>query len=155
MNPRHRLFADYYIETGIASEAYRKAGYKGKGNTAEAAAARLLSNVKVKALINARIAEKDSQRVAKQDEVLEFLTKVMRGEMTEEIALGQGRGLFSFADKDLYVRDRVRAAELLGRRYSMWTERQFFQDLTGVQIIDDVGVDLLGGTRVSGEIPLH
>lgn len=140
LTEKQKRFADYYIESGNATEAYKRAGYSVK--TDEAArvnASRLLTNANVRAYINERIAKKDSQRVAKQDEILEFLTKVMRGELTEQIPVGLGEGYFELKDKDTYVKDRVKAAELLGKRYAMWTDRQQIDGVIGVQIIDDIG----------------
>lgn len=140
LTEKQKRFADYYIESGNATEAYKRAGYSVK--TDEAArvnASRLLTNANVRAYINEHIAKKDSQRVAKQDEILEFLTKVMRGELTEQIPVGLGEGYFELKDKDTYVKDRVKAAELLGKRYAMWTDRQQIDGAIGVQIIDDIG----------------
>ncbi|WP_019123801.1 terminase small subunit [Brevibacillus massiliensis] len=140
LTEKQKRFADYYIESGNATEAYKRAGYSVK--TDEAArvnASRLLTNANVRAYINERIAEKDSQRIAKQDEILEFLTKVMRGELTEQIPVGLGEGYFELKDKDTYVKDRVKAAELLGKRYAIWTDKQQIDGVIGVQIIDDIG----------------
>lgn len=47
MNPKQKRFADEYLIDLNATAAYKRAGYNGKGNAAEAAASRLLSNVKV------------------------------------------------------------------------------------------------------------
>jgi phage terminase small subunit len=112
LTEKQKRFADYYIETGNATESYKRAGYS--VNSDEAArvnASRLLTNANVRAYIDERIAEKDSQRIAKQDEILEFLTKVMRGELTEQIPVGLGEGYFELKDKDTYIKDRVKAAE--------------------------------------------
>jgi phage terminase small subunit len=140
LTEKQKRFADYYIETGNATESYKRAGYS--VNSDEAArvnASRLLTNANVRAYIDERIAEKDSQRIAKQDEILEFLTKVMRGELTEQIPVGLGEGYFELKDKDTYIKDRVKAAELLGKRYAMWTDKQQIDGVIGVQIIDDIG----------------
>lgn len=140
LTEKQKRFADYYIESGNATESYKRAGYS--VNSDEAArvnASRLLTNANVRAYINERISEKDSQRIAKQDEILEFLTKVMRGELTEQIPVGLGEGYFELKDKDTYIKDRVKAAELLGKRYAMWTDKQQIDGVIGVQIIDDIG----------------
>jgi phage terminase small subunit len=140
LTEKQKRFADYFIETGNATESYKRAGYS--VNSDEAArvnASRLLTNANVRAYIDERIAEKDSQRIAKQDEILEFLTKVMRGELTEQIPVGLGDGYFELKDKDTYIKDRVKAAELLGKRYAMWTDKQQIDGVIGVQIIDDIG----------------
>ncbi|MEE4566346.1 terminase small subunit [Paenibacillus polymyxa] len=99
----------------------------------------MLTKPNVRAYIDDKIAQKDDERVAKQDEILQFLTKVMRGEHTEQIPVGKGDGYFELEDKDTYVKDRVKAAELLGKRYAMWTDKQQIDGNVGVVIVDDLG----------------
>lgn len=139
LTEKQKKFADYYIETGNATEAYRRAGYTGKGNVAEAAASRLLSNVKVREYIDNLIAQKDSERIASQDEILEFLTSVLRGQVKEQFPLGLGMGEQTLVKKELDGKDRIKAAELLGKRYAMWTDKQQIDGNLAVQIIDDIG----------------
>lgn len=139
LTEKQKKFADYYIETGNATEAYRRAGYTGKGNVAEAAASRLLSNVKVREYIDNLIAQKDSERIASQDEILEFLTSVLRGQVKEQFPLGLGMGEQTLVKKELDGKDRIKAAELLGKRYAMWTDKQQVDSNVAVQIIDDIG----------------
>lgn len=150
LTDKQKAFCDYYIETLNATESYKRAGYKGKGNVAEAAASRLLRNVKVAKYIEEKMQVKESDRVASQNEVLEYLTRVLRGEEKEEnVTKLQSK---TFEDGVMYVdekveivltaaniRDRNKAAELLGRRYATWTDRQQIDANIGVQIIDDIG----------------
>lgn len=139
---KQKRFADYYIETGNATQSYLKAGYKAKGKSAEVNASRLLSNAKVKAYIDEMISSKDEERIAKQDEILEFLTNVMRGQVKEQFPIGLGMGEQQLVKKELDGKDRIKAAELLGKRYAMWTDKQQFDGVVGVQIVDDIGGDL-------------
>lgn len=137
---KQKRFADYYIETGNQYEAYAKAGYKAKSEGAiRANASRLLTNANVKAYIDRMIGSKDAERIAKQDEILEFLTHVMRGEVKEQFPLGLGMGEQQLVKKELDGKDRIKAAELLGKRYAMWTDKQQIDGSVGVQIIDDIG----------------
>ncbi|ABS23179.1 terminase small subunit [Bacillus cytotoxicus] len=138
LTPKQQAFCDYYIETGNATEAARKAGYKGRN--LNRIASENLSKLVIQQYIEERMAEKDEERVASQDEILEFLTKVMRGEMTEQVPVGQGEGYFELQDKDTYVKDRVKAAELLGKRYMMWTEKKEVE-VTVPTFVDDVPLD--------------
>lgn len=135
LTPKQKAFADYYIELGNAEEAAKKAGYSARGNTTK-----LLQNTTIRQYIQQRMAEKDKERIASQDEVLEFLTKVLRGEVTEEIPIGKGEGYFELEDKTPSVKDRVKAAELLGKRYALWTEKQQVEVVTPV-FVDDVPED--------------
>ncbi|WP_432199247.1 terminase small subunit [Anoxybacillus gonensis] len=136
LTEKQKRFADYYIELGNAEEAAKKAGYSGA--TARGHAHKLLQNVAIKEYIEQRLAEKDKERVASQDEILAFLTKVLRGEETERIPMA-GKDFFELVENMPSIKDRIKAAELLGKRFAMWTERQQIDANFGVQIIDDVG----------------
>lgn len=137
---QQKRFADYYIESGNATESYIRAGYKAKGNSAEASASRLLRNVKVSEYIVKVTSEKDKERIASQDEVLSFLTSVLRGEETENIPVFGKKGI-ELIDNTPSIKDRTKAAELLGKRYAMWTDRQQIDANIGVTIVDDVDED--------------
>jgi len=93
----------------------------------------------VRQYVDELIAKKDAKRIAKQDEVLEFLTNVLRGEVKEQFPLGMGMGEQSLVKKELDGKDRIKAAELLGKRYALWTDKQQIEGNVGVQIIDDLG----------------
>ncbi|KOP81997.1 terminase [Bacillus sp. FJAT-21945] len=136
LTEKQKRFADYYIETGNITESAVKAGYS--QNYANAQGYKLLENVGIKSYIDVRIAEKDSKQIAKQDEILTFLTKVMRGELTEQIPVGLGEGAQQLEDKDTYVKDRVKAAELIGKRYAMWTDKQQIEGIVPVSIVNDL-----------------
>lgn len=136
INPKQQAFADYYIESGNAEEAALKAGYskayaRGKSYT-------LLANVGIKAYIEKRMEELKSERVANQQEVLEYLTSIMRGEQTEEVLRGIGEGAQTIDDIDVSAKDRIKAAEMLGKRYAMWTDKQQVEGLLPVTIVNDL-----------------
>ena len=133
LTEKQKRFADIYVKSGNATQSYIDAGYKAtKREVAEANARKLLANYSVKKYIDETIAEKDNQRIAKQDEVLEFLTKVLRGEETETIPLPTKQG-FELIDNRPSIKDRTKAAELLGKRYVMWTDKQ---QITGDMVIN-------------------
>lgn len=136
LNPKQQAFADYYIEIGSAEEAALKAGYskayaRGKAYT-------LLANVGIKLYIENRMEELKSERVADQQEVLEYLTSVMRGEQQEETLRGVGEGAQTIDDIDVSAKDRIKAAEMLGKRYAMWTDKQQIEGTIPIVIEDDV-----------------
>lgn len=138
LTERQKRFADHYIETGNATEAAVLAGYSKK--TARVIGPENLLKPDVKKYIDARIAEKDAERVAKQDEVLEFLTSILRGQVKEEFPLGLGMGEQQLVKKELDGKDRIKAAELLGKRYGMWIDKQQVDVNGAVQIVDNVPV---------------
>lgn len=139
LTEKQKRFVDYYIETGNGTEAAIKAGYSEK--TARMMAAENMAKPYIREHIDSRIAVKDAERIAKQDEILEFLTSVMRGKVEEKIPLGLGMGEQQLVNKELDGKDRIKAAELLGKRYAMWTDNKQIDATVGVQIIDDIGDD--------------
>ena len=140
---KQQRFIDYYIETGNQAEAYKLAGYQCKNdNSAAANAARLIITDKVSAAIQSRLAEKDAERIASQDEVLQFLTKIMRGEGVEECVVvegcGEGYSEARTIEKQVTPKERVRAAELLGRRYLLFTDKAALMFTEVPRIVDDI-----------------
>lgn len=141
LTEKQKRFADYYIETGNATEAAIRAGYSKK--TARFIGNENLTKPNIKAYIDEKLKELDEKRIAKAEEVLQYLTRVMRGEETEQVVVmeGMGEGISRAitVEKQVSAKDRIKAAELLGKRYAMWTERQQVDANIGVvQIIDDI-----------------
>ena len=141
LTEKQKRFVDYYIETGNATEAAIRAGYSKK--TARFIGNENLTKPNIKAYIDEKLKELDGKRIAKAEEVLQYLTKVMRGEETEQVVVmeGMGEGISRAitVEKQVSAKDRIKAAELLGKRYAMWTERQQVDANIGVvQIIDDI-----------------
>lgn len=124
LNPKQKAFADYYIECGNATEAARKAGYKEK--YAGTNANKLLKNTKVSQYITERMKAVEEKRIATGDEVLKYLTSVMRGEEKDQF------------DLDASLQDRTKAAELLGKRYGLFKDKVEVEAEIGVTIVDDV-----------------
>lgn len=141
LTERQKAFCDYYIETLNATESYKRAGYQVKNDSSAAVSAnRLLKNVNVRKYIEERMKQKESDRIASQDEVLEFLTRVMRGQEIEEVVGFTKHGAIK-AKKTPSAKDRVKAAELLGKRYMLFSDNVNVTGDVGVQIIDDIGSD--------------
>ena len=107
MNERQKRFVDFYIQTGNASEAARKAGYS--EHVANVAGSKLLTKANVRAEINSRLGELKTKRTADTQEILEHLTSVVRGELTEEVVTNSGKKITAKVNQ----RDRLKAAEML------------------------------------------
>lgn len=107
LTPKQKAFADYYIETGNASESARRAGYKKRQSGDEN-----LSNPVISAYIAERMGAQDEKRVASANEVLEFYTATMRGEVKDQFGL------------DPSLADRLKAADSLMKRYNAADDRQ-------------------------------
>ena len=140
LNIKQKAFADYFIETGNAYQSAIKAGYS--ENYAKGNVIKLLENESVKTYIEERMKEIESDRIAKAEEVLAFLSASLRGEVLEEVVSTETvEGMVKpvILKKQLSAKDRIKAAELLGKRYALFTEKVDLEGNVGVTIIDDIG----------------
>ena len=103
LTERQRRFADLYLELGNAAEAAERAGFKrsyAQGAKRQPA---------VQAYMQKRLSEARERNIASADEVLAFLTDVMRGAYDGE-------------KPERNSSPRMKAAELLGRRLGVFTD---------------------------------
>lgn len=121
MTIKQKKFADEYIISGNATKAAIEAGYSKK--YANTNASKLLQNTTIKEYVNKRLKELEDKAIAKQDEVLKYLTALVRGAEKEEVLKGVGMGEQVISKIEVSAKDRIKAAELLGKRYGMWTDR--------------------------------
>lgn len=133
---KQQKFADEYVITGNAYQSAIKAGYS--HNYARAQASKLLENVGVKAYINTQLEELQSAKVADQQEIMEFLTSVIRGEVVEPVAILDGDGYQKVVELPPNIQTRRAAAVDLGKRYSMWTDKQDVNVTGLVSFHDDI-----------------
>lgn len=119
---KQKRFADEYIISGNAYQSAIDAGYSKA--YAKADSHKLLEKPGIKSYIESRMLEMDKRKVADQQEVLEYLTSVMRGEVTEPLTVLDGDGYQRVIDASPSVATRNKAAELLGKRYRIFTEKQ-------------------------------
>lgn len=124
MTEKQKRFADEYLIDTNATQAAIRAGYSKK--TAYSQGERLLKNVEVDKYIQERMNQLSSEKVAKAEEVIQYLTSVLRGESKscEIVVEGSGEGV-SFARefyKEPSEKDKLKAAELLGKRYGLFKE---------------------------------
>ena len=118
---KQKKFADEYIISGNATESAIKAGYSSK--YANTNVSKLLQNTTIKSYIDERLAQLESEKIADQQEVLKYLSAVMRGEMTEQTLKSIGESGQVITEIDVGAKDRIKAAELLGKRYRLWTDK--------------------------------
>lgn len=117
-----KRFIDYYIEYADAKRAAIEAGYSEK--TAKQIGSENLT--KLDRFIKIKLQEKENDRIASQDEVLQYLTKVMRGKEKDQFGL------------DASLQDRTKCAELLGKRYGTFKEKLDVAGNIPVVIQDDI-----------------
>ena len=125
LTAKQQRFCDEYLIDLNATQAAIRAGYS--SNYANTNASKLLQITTVKEFIKKRMDEKEKKLIADQDEVLRYLTSVLRGESqsTEIVVEGCGDGCSEARTilKEPSEKDRLKAAELLGKRYGLYTDR--------------------------------
>lgn len=132
---KQKKFADEYIKTGNAYQSALNAGYSesySKGNVIK-----LLENVSVKAYIDERMKKLEEEAIADQAEVLKYLTRVLRDEEKEEVLVNVGNFEQEIQSMKVSTKDKIKAAELLGKRYGSWIEKQEV-DINLPTFIDDI-----------------
>ena len=120
-NKKHETFCLELVSGKNNTQAAIAAGYSKK--TAYSTANRLLKNVDIKSRINELMAQIASEKVADAQEVMEYLTSVMRGESRSSVLCLAGDGVQEVIEKPPDEREKLRAAEMLGKRYGLYTEK--------------------------------
>lgn len=109
LTKKERIFADEYVKTTNGTQSAITAGYSEK--TASVTASKMLRKPKVRQYIDAIMDERSKSTIATADEVLQYLSRVMNGEEKDAFGL------------DVSVADRTKAAELLGKRHMLFTDK--------------------------------
>lgn len=120
MNAKQKRFCDEYLIDCNATQAAIRAGYSKK--TANEQAARLLANVNIKSYIDEQLERIHNETIADAEEVMQYLTSVMRGEHTEQTLKLVGEGVQTITEIDVAAKERLKAAELIGKRYGIWKD---------------------------------
>lgn len=136
MTEKQKRFCDEYIIDCNGTQAAIKAGYS--PDTAYSQGQRLLKNVEVKKYIEERLEQLRSEKTADAKEVMEYLTSVMRGEHTEQVLRLVGEGTQKIDNIAVAEKDRLKAAELIGKRYGLFKENVDLNGIVPVVICDDV-----------------
>ena len=104
LTPKQKAFADYYIACGNATKAAKRAGYSAK--TAARIGSENLQKLDISKYITTQTQAQNEARVASADEVLQFFSSVMRGEVKDQFGL------------DAALSDRLNAGKELMKRYA-------------------------------------
>lgn len=142
MTDKQKRFADEYLIDCNATRAYKVAYPTVKNDyVASANGSRLLGNAKVKKYIEEKMAEISSDKVATAEEVIEYLTSVLRGKSYSETVVVEGVGMgVSVArrvEKAPDEKERLKAAELLGKRYGLFTDKVNIEGSLPVMIVGE------------------
>lgn len=159
MTDKQKRFCDEYIIDLNATRAY-KAAYPNikNDNVAKSAGNRLLTNVDIKAYIEAELEKLHDERTADAKEVIEYLTSVMRREKTESVVvtISQEKSKYvpdnngtmrkhtekaeipQIVEIPAKLSDANKAAEMLGKYYALFTDRTQVEGDSVIQIINDI-----------------
>ncbi len=141
MTAKQQRFCDEYLIDLNATQAAIRAGYS--ENTARQIGTENLSKPSIREYIDNRLADKEKELIADQDEVMRYLTAVMRREMTDSVVVTLKKETSKYVPDEegkmrkqtvkeevpqivkipAQLRDSNKAAELLGRAYGIYTDR--------------------------------
>lgn len=140
LTAKQKRFCDEYIIDANATQAAIRAGYSKK--TAYAIGAENLRKPELKKYIKERMDEIESAKIADQKEVLQYLTKVIRGESRSAELVVEGLGDGCSEARVMMVppseKDKLKSAELLGKRYGIYNDKLTVDSDISVVIKDDV-----------------
>ena len=114
LTPKQRKFADEYIKSGNAANAARKAGYSKR--SARSVGQENLTKPDIKKYIDEQMAELESSKIADAKEVMEFYTRVLRGEELETVVVGTADGAESI-ERPPTTKDKTAVAKEILKRY--------------------------------------
>lgn len=135
MNARQKRFCDEYLIDCNATQAAIRAGYSEK--TAYAIGEQNLKKLELKTYIDEQLERIHNENTADAKEVIEYLTEVMRGKSSSSVLSLCGDGYQNVIEKPPDEKERLRAAELLGKRYGLFKDNVTV-DLEPVVIVNDL-----------------
>lgn len=136
LTKKQQRFCDEYLIDMNATQAAIRAWYSEK--TASSIGAENLRKPQIRSLIDETLAKKSKDVVASQDEILAYLTGVVRGEETGMTLVGVGQGAQVVRQEKPTLAERTKAAELLGKRYGLFVDKQQIEHSGSVVFADDI-----------------
>ncbi len=143
MTEKQKRFCDEYLIDLNGTRAYKAAYPSVKSDdTARANASRLLANANVREYLDRELERLRSEKTADAAEVMEYLTSVLRGESKAAVVVVEGTGDGCSEARAVVKppdeKERLKAAELLGRRFGLFTDKVNVSGGGVVQIVDDI-----------------
>ena len=139
VTPKQKRFCDEYLIDTDGAKAAIRAGYSAK--SAKQIANELLTKPDLRAYIDERLGEMQSKTIADATEVMQYLTSVLRGEEKEETivveGIGDGCSEARKIKKDVSPKDKLKAAELLAKRYGLLTDKVGIEGVVPIVIAGD------------------
>lgn len=142
LTEKQKKFCDEYLKDCNITKAYKIAYPNVKNdNVAGASGKRLLRNAKIKAYLDAQLEQLHCERIAEVKEIMEYLTSVMRGETRSSVLCMNGKGTQIVIQKPPSEVERLKACELLGKRYGIFTENIQLDADTYITFVDNVPLE--------------
>jgi phage terminase small subunit len=138
LTEKQKRFADFYIETGNATESAVKAGYSEK--TAKEMGYENLTKPHIRDYVDLLLKEMGNKRIMNAEEVMQTLTSIARNEVEEDVVVFGDNGP-EITTKGMSAKDRLKALELIGKRFKLWTDKKEIEGNIGVTIVDDLDED--------------
>lgn len=143
INKKQQRFIEEYLVDANATQAAIRAGYSAK--TANEQASRMLAKVNIKSAIDEKLKLMSSKRIADATEVMEYLTKVMRGESESEVVVVESIGDYTSEARNHLKKpdekERLKAAELLGKRHGIFKDSLNIDGAIPIVICEDLEED--------------
>ena len=136
LNERQKRFCEEYIVDSNATQAAIRAGYSER--TANEQGARLLAKDSVKSYIRELMDEKKDDTIASAMEVMQYLTSVIRGQSRSHVLARNDLGAEYILEKPPDEKERLKAAELMGKRHQLFTDKVKVDGNMPVMIVDDL-----------------
>lgn len=135
MTPKQKRFCDEYLIDCNATQAAIRAGYSEK--TAKQIGTENLAKPDLRAYIDQRLEEMQSKTIASATEVMQYLTSVMRGESKSSVLALCGDGCQEVIEKAPDEKEQLKAAELIGKRYGLFTDKVGIEGVVPIVISGD------------------
>ncbi len=136
---KQKRFCDEYLIDCNATQAAIRAGYSKK--TAGAVGYENLKKPQIKEYIDEQLKRIENDNIADTKEVMEYLTNVMRGKSRSSVLSMCGDGMQEIIEKPPDEKEKIKAAELIGKRYGMFKDNVDLNADVGVTILDDIPED--------------
>ncbi|WP_317313223.1 terminase small subunit [Absicoccus porci] len=121
LTAKQRRFVQEYLIDLNATQAAIRAGYS--KNSARQVGTENLSKPSIKQAIEERLKQIDEEKTADAKEIREFWTRVMRGEEKDTVLRYDNEGHQVETEIDVSMKDRIRASELMGKSFAMFTDK--------------------------------
>ena len=121
MTKKQQKFVSEYLIDCNACQAAIRAGYSAK--TARSIGQELLTKPDIKKAIDDQLEAMQDKTIASAEEVMQYLTSVVRGQSTSSVLSLCGDGCQEVIEKAPDEKERLKAAELLGKRYGIFTDK--------------------------------